>query len=555
MPRILAALGFVAALIAFASGAEAASQKTINLCGAGDDLDASIKACTQIINGKETKQNKAMAFYNRAWAYRQKGDYDSAIADDTRAIELDPKNAHAFIDRGNTYYQKREYDLSIADSTRGIELSPKAAEPYVNRGAAFSEKGDLDRALADFDRAIELKPKSAAAFSNRGYVYIKKGDYDLAITDLTRAIELDPKSALSFSSRGLAYNEKGEHDRAITDLNHAIELDPKLANVYRHRGVVYLKTGKLGLARVDLDKALELKPDYPEARATLAELEQAEASAKGGVAASSPAAAQSPTAPATPTVETAVASPQALALPLATVPLGKRVALVIGNATYAHTAALGNPDNDAADVAAALQRLGFTVIFEHDLDKRGMDDTFRRFAREVKGADVALFYYAGHAMQFEGVNYLMPVDAKLADEADVPYEMAKLDDVVADMARMSGVRIAVLDACRNNPLEEQLKRSVASTRGVSPTRGLARIARPEGLIVAYSTQSGNVAEDGSGRNSPFTAALLQHIETPGLEVGTLFRRVMGSVKQATSGKQHPELSVLFDGEFYFKPGS
>jgi uncharacterized caspase-like protein len=102
--------------------------------------------------------------------------------------------------------------------------------------------------------------------------------------------------------------------------------------------------------------------------------------------------------------------------------------------------------------------------------------------------------------------------------------------------------------------DEQLKRSVA-TRGVAMSRGLARIARPEGLIVAYATQSGNVAEDGSGRNSPFTAALLQNIETPGLEVGTLFRRVMGSVKQATNGKQHPELSVLFDGEFYFKPGS
>ncbi len=123
--------------MAFASSAEAASQKLINLCGTGDDLDAAIKACTQIIDGKDTNQNKSMAFYNRAWAYRQKGDYDSAIADDTRAIELDPKNAHAFIDRGGAYFYKREYDLSIADSTRAIELSPKAPEPYVNRGAAY----------------------------------------------------------------------------------------------------------------------------------------------------------------------------------------------------------------------------------------------------------------------------------------------------------------------------------------------------------------------------------------------------------------------------------
>jgi uncharacterized caspase-like protein len=229
--------------------------------------------------------------------------------------------------------------------------------------------------------------------------------------------------------------------------------------------------------------------------------------------------------------------------------------LVIGNSAYQNTTPLPNPANDASDVAAALKRLGFTVIEEQNLDKRSMDDAFRRFAREMADADTAMFFYAGHAMQWQGANYLMPVDAKLEDEADVPYEMAKLNDMIADMGRVKAVRIAVLDACRDNPLEDRLKRSIALTRGGGQTRGLARIEKADGLVVAYSTDSGNVAADGQGRNSPFTKALLENIETPGLEVGVLFRRVMGSVKQATGGKQHPELSILLDSEFYFKPGS
>jgi uncharacterized caspase-like protein len=156
-------------------------------------------------------------------------------------------------------------------------------------------------------------------------------------------------------------------------------------------------------------------------------------------------------------------------------------------------------------------------------------------------------------MQYEGVNYMMPVDARLADEADLPYEMSKLDDILADMNRVSGVRIAVLDACRNNPLEEQLKRSISMVRGTAIERGLARIARPEGLLVAYSAQGGKTAADGSGRNSPFTAALLKHIDTAGLEVGLLFRRVAGSVHKETGGEQLPELSLSLLGEFYFRP--
>ncbi len=233
---------------------------------------------------------------------------------------------------------------------------------------------------------------------------------------------------------------------------------------------------------------------------------------------------------------------------------GKRVALVIGNAAYKYTAPLANPINDARDIASALKRLGFNVMLERDLTKVGLDRAFGRFAQAMRGADAALFYYAGHGMQYQGINYLVPVDATLEDEAVLPYEMAQLDNVLADMARVKGVRIAVLDACRDNPLEKKLKRRLARSRGITPTRGFARVKRTEGTLVAFATQTGDVAAEGDGRNSPFTTALLKHIETPALEVGALFRRVASAVNRTTNGKQTPELSISLLGEFFFADG-
>ena len=198
----------------------------------------------------------------------------------------------------------------------------------------------------------------------------------------------------------------------------------------------------------------------------------------------------------------------------------KRVALVIGNGAYVNATPLPNPRNDAEDVAAALKRTGFTTIVGLDLTKDGMDDLTIQFARAVRGADVAVFYYSGHAMQFAGSNYLMPVDVKLTDEADLR-RMTKVDDIVTDLQEASALRLLVLDSCRDNPLAEELKRSVGLTRSASVQRGLARIDGPQGMIVAYATQSGKTAADGTGRNSPYTAAFLKHIEAPD-EIGTVF---------------------------------
>jgi hypothetical protein len=231
----------------------------------------------------------------------------------------------------------------------------------------------------------------------------------------------------------------------------------------------------------------------------------------------------------------------------------KRVALVIGNSAYKNAPPLANPRNDAEDVSAALKRAGFETIIGLDLDKNGMDDAAIRFARAARDADVAMFYYSGHAVQFAGFNYLLPVDAKLKDEADLR-RLTRMDEIVADLQQAKNLRILVLDACRDNPLTDELKRSIGLTRAASMQHGLARIDAPRGMIVAYATQAGQTAEDGEGRNSPYTTAFLHHIETSE-EIGIIFRRVAADVYEATNHTQLPELSFSLIGEFYLQGGS
>jgi len=224
-----------------------------------------------------------------------------------------------------------------------------------------------------------------------------------------------------------------------------------------------------------------------------------------------------------------------------------RVALVIGNGAYESKARLPNPVNDADDVAAALKRANFDVILGKDLQQSAMQDAAIRFARAASKADVAVFYYSGHAMQFGGVNYLMPVDATLEDEADLK-RFVRVDDILVDLQQAKNLRILVLDSCRDNPLAENLKRS-GRTRAAHIGRGLNKIEAPMGTIVSFSTQSGKTADDGSGRNSPYTEAFVKHIDQP-KEIGEIFRDIGADVYEKSGKAQLPELSLSIVGKFY-----
>jgi uncharacterized caspase-like protein len=226
----------------------------------------------------------------------------------------------------------------------------------------------------------------------------------------------------------------------------------------------------------------------------------------------------------------------------------RRVALVTGNAAYKNAATLQNPRNDATDVAEALKRIGFETIVGLDLDKTGMEEKSISFARAIRDADVGLVYYSGHAMQFGGSNYLMPVDATLHDDADMR-RLLRVDDIVAGLKQAKSLRILVLDSCRDNPLAEELSRSTEASRGSTVDRGLARIIPPSGMIISYATQAGRTAADGRGRNSPYTIAFLKNIETKE-EIGAIFRHITADVYTATQSKQLPELYLSLIADFY-----
>jgi len=228
-----------------------------------------------------------------------------------------------------------------------------------------------------------------------------------------------------------------------------------------------------------------------------------------------------------------------------------RIALVIGNGHYKNTPALDNPGNDAQDIANELTAIGFAVTLKIDAGKRELDQAIEQFARDAKNADAALFYFAGHGMQFQGRNYIMPVDAELRDEISLKYELTAIDDVKSALLQSRGVKILILDSCRNNPLAQKFARSITvATRDVPNVQGFARAEQTGGMIIVYSTQADEVANDGVGRNSPFSAALLKELKEPGLEIGALFRRVEEDVFKATNGQQSPELSISMVPEFY-----
>lgn len=215
-----------------------------------------------------------------------------------------------------------------------------------------------------------------------------------------------------------------------------------------------------------------------------------------------------------------------------------RNALVIGNSNYQHVPELPNPKNDAAAVAGKLKSIGFEVIEGRDLTLIELRRSVRDFVNALSDADLALFFYAGHGLQVNGSNYLAPVDARLETYDDLDFEALPIDLILSAMERKSSINLVFLDACRNNPLARNLARSMG-TRSTAVGRGLARISSGVGTLISFSTQPGNVALDGTGRNSPFTSALVRHIGTPGEDIARSMRNVRNDVLAATDGKQVP----------------
>jgi hypothetical protein len=225
-----------------------------------------------------------------------------------------------------------------------------------------------------------------------------------------------------------------------------------------------------------------------------------------------------------------------------------RVALVVGNSAYQNVSPLDNPKNDAKLIADTVRDLGFTLVgggAQLDLDKPRFDGVVQQFGAQLRDADVALFFYAGHGVQVRGANYLVPVGANPTREADVDFQMTDVNLVLRQM-QGSGTRLnmVILDACRNNPF---------GARGLrAADGGLAQMRAPEGTLISYATQPGNVAQDGSDGHSPYTKALASTIRQSGLDIFQTFNQVGLAVKRETGGSQQPWVSSSpIDGTFYF----
>jgi formylglycine-generating enzyme required for sulfatase activity len=232
----------------------------------------------------------------------------------------------------------------------------------------------------------------------------------------------------------------------------------------------------------------------------------------------------------------------------------KRVALVVGNGAYQHADKLSNPVTDARRLKEALDKLGFEIVYGENLDQQSLRRTIGRFANAAQDADVALVFYAGHGATFGDVPYVVPVDAQFSSLGEMPYELVQVETLIGELRRAKGLRIAILDACRDNSAERELKQVAAVRGGGEITRGLARVKNPEGLILAYATQHMSTAADGPPNgDSPFTTALLNNITTPGLDVKDLFFKVGREVIASTMGRQRPEVSVSFYDPYVLVP--
>jgi tetratricopeptide (TPR) repeat protein len=549
-----------------------------NVYHAKGDYDRAIADYSEAIRLSPADAN---LFNNRGNSFNSNGDKDRAIADYSEAIRLKPSHALAFYNRANVHAARGDDDRAIADYGEAVRLDPKLAVAFEGRGKAYSGKGDHDLAIADFAEAIRLRP-APGLFLGRGVEYDGKGDHDRAIADFDEAIRLDPKLAAALINRGFAHSAKGEFERAAADYAEAIRLDPKLDHAIgvRIQRVSAATAERLGLkqargalvltvaagparsagiepgdviVRVDgkdinefgeLPRVLADKPLGKDIATTVFRngSEETRLIRLGLQGAGAPVVA----APAPLSALPAVAAPAGPAI------AERRIALVIGNSAYQAVSRLPNPANDAKAVADSLLAAGFAgVRVVTDATHDGMIRALRAFQDEADRADWAVVYYAGHGMEVGGINYLVPTDAHLKVDRDAQDEAVSLNRVLDAVAGARKLKLVMLDACRDNPFERQMRRTLA-TRAVS--RGLVRV-EPEGAtLVVYAAKDGEVAEDGSADHSPFAAAFIKRIELPGVEINRLFRQVTGDVMQATGSHQRPFVygSVPGDDEFFFR---
>jgi tetratricopeptide (TPR) repeat protein len=521
------ALGLIGALLGFSTPSHAFDFAASTDCQVyavkpgSNRVAFGIQQCTRALeSGPVISSIRVRVLEARATGYAIVKQFERAIQDQSEAIKLFPKDATRYVKRGDYQSNKGDLDAALADYNQALKLNPKSAPAYLHRSYVWHRRGITASQLADLDRAIEIEPVNAGALNARCWTLLESGgDLGKALADCDAAIRLEPDNALVLHSRCAVRLAREDYRGAEEDCSAALTKGGEHALYFADRGRAREKLGTIEQARADYENALKLK-------ATDKFDESAHVHARERIAALTPAATQPAAAP------LPDSSPAAPALPGQ-----KRIVLVIGNSAYKGIPALPNPTRDADLVARTFRQAGFhTVTLAKDLSREMFIEALRKFSAEAEGADWAAVYFAGHGMEINGVNYLIPVDAKLASDRAVPYETVSMDQVTLAVEGAKRLRLVLIDACRDNPFINQMRRTVASR---SIGRGMASIEPEAGILVVYAAKHGQIALDGEGENSPFVTALAKRMLMPGVDIRRVFDHVRDDVMEATQRRQQP----------------
>jgi tetratricopeptide (TPR) repeat protein len=420
--------------------------------------------------------------------------------------------------------RKGALQSALDDFNAALKIKPEFYRALADRGRVRTINKDFDGALADFAEAERIDPAAGQARLYRCLAYTVMGKFDQALADCNSVIEKAPKFHFALVSRGDAYQAKGDLDAALKDYNFVLGMNPNNVRAHTGRGQLFERKHDLAQARADYRSAAFALTPYDNFETALARQ-----IARERLAALSP---QAPTAPGT----------------------VRRVALIIGNGAYKSVHQLDNPPRDAKLIASALRDIGFqTVTLTSDLTRDRFFDTLHAFAGEAEKADWAVVYYAGHGFEIGGVNYLVPVDAKLAADRDAETEAVALEQVIAAVGGARKVRLVMLDACRDNPFAPTMQRTMEFKL---VDKGFSNIEPAAGFMVVYAAKHGEMALDGDGVDSPFATAVARDIKQPHVEVRKLFDLIRDDVWSASKHQQQPFTYGSPPGreDFYFVAG-
>ena len=558
----------VVALVAAAGPALAAGD--IETCrNSAAEPVARLAACESVIaDDKITGKSRAAAFWYRGDSLMKKRDYDGAIAAFSASHDIAPDNVSVINSRGIAYSYKGDDERALADYDLCLQLRPAFGSAYNNRGLIFMRRGELQRALDEFNLAVKFIFNDQSRFLhhyNRARVQGLLKLYDASLADYAEAQKVNPDAPQVPSYRCITYTSMGKFDEALADCNAALVKVPNQIYTLTSRANAYLGKGNLDAALDDYNQVLKTNPNYVRAyvgRGQLFEkrLNIAAARADYRAAATAVLARRDD-------IDTTLArqiAKERLEVLTATAPAGKagpsmpagprKVALIVGNGAYKNVAPLDNPQRDAKLIASTFRDLGFaTVTLAPDLTRDKFFAALHEFGLEAERADWAVVYYAGHGMEIGGVNYLIPVDARLAADSDAETQAVALEQVIGAVAGARKLRLVMLDACRDNPFEKSMRRTIALKL---VNRGFSNIEPEAGFMVVYAAKHGETALDGDFVNSPFATALARVIREPKIEVRKLFDIVRDDVWVATKHAQQPFTYGSLPGreDFFFVAG-